>query len=536
AHAGLVKIDLLALGMLSAIQEAGDLLALRSVDFDMAQLTYDDPRVYDMVCAADTVGLFQIESRAQMNTLPRLRPRTFHDLVVEVALIRPGPIQGDMVHPYLRRREGLEEVTFPSEEVRGVLERTLGVPLFQEQAMQLAVVAAGFSPGEADQLRRAMGAWRKTGVIDKFRAKLIDGMLAKGYEPEFAERLFNQIRGFGEYGFPESHAASFAVLVYVSACLKYYYPAAFTASLLNSQPMGFYAPAQLIRDVRRQGVEVRPIDVGRSDWDCTLEPHEDFQESRRQPIAPWETAAAKQQLALRLGMRLIRGLPHVAAETIVQHRTQRGPFRSVADMTQRCQLSRAVVERLAEADAFGSLKLDRRQALWEALDQPKRHEDLPLWAGKPSVETVRCEPNLPELAEWEQVMADYRTAGLTLRRHPLSFYREELEQLGVTTAEQLTRFSHNQPVKVAGVVLMRQRPSTAKGITFVTLEDESGTINLVIHTHVWDRYDVVARRSQAVIAQGRLERKNEVIHVVVKRLEDMTGRLDQLRIRSRDFR
>ena len=518
---GILKVDCLALGMLTAIHKCFDLVrAHDGRSFNLATIPEGDSSVYDMICKADTIGVFQIESRAQMSMLPRLRPRCYYDLVIEVAIVRPGPIQGQMVHPYLRRRSGEERVTYPNEAIQQVLEKTLGVPLFQEQAMRLAVVAAGFTPGEADQLRRAMGAWRRQGVIDKFRRQLLAGMQERGLPEKFAEQVFQQIRGFGEYGFPESHAASFALLVYVSAWLKHYYPAAFTASLLNSQPMGFYAPAQLIRDARDHGVQVLPLDVNQSDWDCTLEAATSGDERKRS----W---------ALRLGLRQIVGFPQAAAEVLMQARRQ-GPFTNVDELTRRTGMSQALLVRLADADAFGSLNRDRRQALWSALGQEKKQRAMPLFEHLPD-EDVPPE-TLPALTMQQEVFADYRTSGLSLRAHPVSFYRKELERLQITTAVRLKRMPTNRPVRVAGLVLLRQRPSTAKGITFVTLEDETGTINLVIRQPVWDRFHEVTRHSPAWIADGKLERTREVIHVVVNRLEDLSGRLGQVRNASRDFR
>ncbi len=522
---GILKVDCLALGMLTAIHKCFDLVHRQTGrQWTLARIPPADREVYEMICRADTVGVFQIESRAQMSMLPRLRPRCFYDLVIEVAIVRPGPIQGNMVHPYLRRRLGQEEVTYPSDAIRQVLEKTLGVPLFQEQAMRLAMVAAGFTPGEADQLRRAMGAWRRPGVIDGFRQRLIEGMRRQGYPEEFAQSVFRQIRGFGEYGFPESHAASFALLVYVSAWLKYHYPAAFTTALLNSQPMGFYAPAQLISDAGRHGVAVRPADVNFSDWDCTLE-------------------GAGPQPAIRLGLRMIRGLPRQAADQIVLCRHgkkgvgKKKPdpfFLSIEDFTVRTGLSRAVVMRLSEADAFGSLAVDRRTALWNALAQEKSPRSLPLFeAADPRDDSCG---SLPPLSEFEEVIADYRTVGLSLRAHPLSFIRQTLHARQVMTSHQLASLPAQRHVRVAGLVLLRQRPSTAKGITFVTLEDETGTANLVIHPRTWQRFDQVARQASAMLVYGRLERQQGVIHVVADRLEDLTAWLDQLQNASRDFR
>ncbi len=514
---GLLKVDCLCLGMLSAIRKCFQLIDRHwGEHWTLATVPAEDPRVYDMICAADTVGVFQIESRGQMSMLPRLQPRTWYDLVIEVAIVRPGPIQGNMVHPYLRRRAGLESVTYPNDEIRAVLHRTLGVPIFQEQAMKLAVVVAGFTPGEADQLRRAMGAWRKTGVIEKFREKLMLGMRAKGLSDEFAEQVFRQIRGFGEYGFPESHAASFALLVYVSAWLKHYYPAAFTAAILNSLPMGFYAPAQLIADARRHGVGLLPIDVNHSPWDCTLE-------------------RAADAWALRLGLRLVTGLPQRVGEEIVAARLE-GPFVSQSDFVRRTQVGQAVTARLSHADAFGSLHQDRRAALWQALGQDRRPLEQPLFAELTEDDVESETTPLPALSPLEQVFADYRATGLSLKGHPLGFYRADLEQARVATADELTRLPDGRQARVAGLVILRQRPSTAKGITFVTLEDETGTANLVVKPQVWERYRRICRTSGAWIAQGKLENRSGVIHLVADRLEDLAAVLSDLRIRSRDFR
>ena len=517
---GILKVDCLALGMLTAIHRCFDLIEQHhGRQLTIANIPQDDQAVYEMISRAETVGVFQIESRAQMSMLPRLRPERFYDIVIEVAIVRPGPIQGDMVHPYLDRRDRVRrgeaiEPICADDKVNQVLERTLGVPLFQEQAMQLAVVAAGFTPGEADQLRKAMGGWRRPGLIDSFRQKLFDGMLERGHTEDFAERLFKQISGFGEYGFPESHAASFAKLAYVSAWLRHHYQAAFTAALINSQPMGFYAPAQLIRDARERRdtpVEVRSIDINHSDWDCTLE---------------------SEGQALRLGLRLVRGLQRTVAESIMRARTTK--FNSVADLVARTNLGQAVVERLTTADAFQSLGLDRRKALWLALDQAPKQEQGPRLFDLQSSDPLS--PLLPKLAEQEEVFADYQSAGLTLRQHPLSFHREALDAIGVTPADKLVSYPHEHMVKVAGIVLMRQRPSTAKGITFVTLEDETGIANLVIHQATWQRYEQTARKSRAMIAYGKLERKNEVLHVIARRLEDLTSQLSTLHSPSRDFR
>ncbi|MFM7561719.1 MAG: error-prone DNA polymerase [Planctomycetota bacterium] len=517
---GLLKVDCLCLGMLSAIRRCFALIEQHEGrHLTLANIPGEDAAVYDMICAADTVGVFQIESRGQMSMLPRLRPRCWYDLVIEVAIVRPGPIQGNMVHPYLRRRNGDELVTYPNAEIRSVLERTLGVPIFQEQAMKLAIVAAGFTPGEADQLRRAMGAWRKTGVIEKFRTKLLEGMLSRGLSEEFADQVFRQLRGFGEYGFPESHAASFALLVYVSAWLKHYYPAAFVAALLNSQPMGFYAPAQLVACARRHGVEVRPPDVNHSDWDSTLEP-------ATESTGGW---------ALRLGLRQIAGFPAAAAEAIVAARNEQGPFTAVADFATRCGLGQATIARLSEADAFASLRQDRRTALWQALGQERRPLEQPLFDALSQTDDEIAEL-LPALSEPEQVTADYQSVGLSLRAHPLAFCRPQLDEQRVTRAADLVTAIDGRQCRVAGLVILRQRPSTAKGITFVTLEDETGTANLVIKPDIWQRYYQICRTSSAWIAHGKLERRSGVIHVVVNRLEDLGGSAQTPRVHSRDFR
>ena len=510
---GILKVDCLALGMLTAIRKCFALIERSQGErWTLASIPEEDPQVFDMICRADTMGVFQIESRAQMSMLPRLRPRCYYDLVIEVAIVRPGPIQGEMVHPYLRRRRGEEEESYPTEAVRRVLQKTLGVPLFQEQCMQLAVVAAGFTPGEADQLRRAMGAWRRPGVIEQFRRKLLDGMQRQGLNEQFAEQVFQQIRGFGEYGFPESHAASFALLVYVSAWLKYYYPAEFTAAILNSQPMGFYAPAQLVQNARKHQVEVRPVDINRSEWDCSIEDG-----------------------VLRLGFRLVEGLRQATVEKILQAR-RAGQFTSMNDFLQRTQLARAEAARLAEADAFLSLGFNRRQALWSALDATDSGStQLSLFDTTPTPPDDPVPP-LPAMTPQEEVHADYRTLSLSLRNHPLAFHREQLERAGVTTAGRLPQCANGMRLKVAGLVLLRQRPSTARGITFVTLEDETGTINLVVHQRTWQRFRKTTQHAQAWLVDGKLETKDSVIHVIARRIEDLTRRFAPLCTKSRDFR
>lgn len=514
---GLLKVDCLCLGMLTAIRKCFAMVKEHwGCDYSLATIPQEDPTVYDMICEADTVGVFQIESRGQMSMLPRLRPRCYYDLVIEVAIVRPGPIQGNMVHPYLRRRNGEEKAVYPNDEIKAVLQRTLGVPIFQEQAMKLAVVAAGFTPGEADQLRRAMGAWRKTGVIEKFQTKLMKGMREKGLSEEFAGQVFRQIRGFGEYGFPESHAASFALLVYVSCWLKWYYPAAFCASLINSQPMGFYPPAQLVADAQRHDVEVLPVDVNLSDWDCTLE--------RGTNGIDW---------ALRLGLRMVSGIRADVAETILSAR-ESGDFTSVVDFTRKTKLGRATITTLTQADAFGSVNQDRREALWQALGQEKQSVDQPLFMGVDDEDDDTF--FLPSLTPQQQVTEDYRSVGLSLRAHPISFHREYLRELNVRTHGSLPDGVNDESVVIGGLVILRQRPATAKGITFVTLEDETGSANVVVMPHIWQRYFKVCRRSAAWLVHGRLEKKNNVIHVVATRLEDMAVRIGDLKLKSRDFR
>jgi error-prone DNA polymerase len=553
---GILKVDCLALGMLTAIRKCFDLVERHHGQrLTLANIPEGDPDVYAMIRRADTMGVFQIESRAQMSMLPRLRPRTFYDLVIEVAIVRPGPIQGNMVHPYLRRRNGEEQVTYPNEAIRGVLEKTLGVPLFQEQAMRLAIVAAGFTPGEADQLRRAMGAWRRPGLIDQFRKKLIDGMLASGMSLQYAEATFHQIRGFGDYGFPESHAASFALLVYVSAWLKHHYPAAFCAALLNSQPMGFYAPAQLVRDARQHGVEVRPVDVNESDWESTLEQGSGIGEQgsggREQgsgfraqeadaachahagvsmPTLLRNVGMAPKIAALRLGFHMLQGMGEMQARRI-QERRGNEPFVSMDDFARRTGLSRAVIMRLSKGGAFESMKLNRRIALWHSLAQDQK--SLPLFDQlKPAADEPAA---LPAMSAAEEVLADYRTAGLSLKAHPMSFLREQLQGQKVVQAQELCTWPNGHPVRVAGIVLVRQRPGTAKGITFVTLEDETGIANLIIRPDVWQRWRQAAFGATILLAHGRLQRHGQVIHVLCTKLENLSEQLKQLASRSRDF-
>jgi error-prone DNA polymerase len=477
----------------------------------LEQVPPEDPRVYDMLCAADSVGVFQIESRAQMAMLPRLRPRNFYDLVVEVAIVRPGPIQGDMVHPYLRRRNGEEPVSYPSEAVKSVLQRTLGVPIFQEQVMQLAIVAAGFSPGEADQLRRAMAAWKRHGGLGHFGERLIRGMRERGYSEVFAQRIFEQIKGFGEYGFPESHAASFALLVYVSAWLKCHEPAAFTAALLNSQPMGFYGPSQLVRDARAHGVTVRAVDVLCSDYDCTL-----------------EADGTSARPALRLGLRLVRGFGAAAAERLMQARAVR-EFGSLQDLAARAELDRGQLEALAAAGACATLTGNRHQAFWAVAGT---EVELPL---APTAEEIAL-PMLTQPTEGEDLVADYRHLGLTLGRHPLALLRAFFASRRVLRASELLSQASGTRVRVAGLVTTRQRPGTASGVTFVTLEDDTGNVNLIVWKQVGETYQRALFDARLLEAEGRLQRQQSVTHVIVERLVDRSRQLGRLLTRSRDFR
>jgi len=508
---GLLKVDVLGLGMLSAIRRAFDLIERhRGTRWTLASVPAEDPAVYDMIGHADTVGVFQIESRAQMAMLPRLKPRSYYDLVIEVAIIRPGPIQGDMVHPYLRRRNRLEPVSYPSPEVEGVLKRTLGVPIFQEQVMQLAIVAAGFTPGEADQLRRAMAAWKRKGGLGHFEERLTRGMRERGYPEEFAQRIFQQILGFGEYGFPESHAASFALLVYVSAWLKRHEPAAFTAALINSQPMGFYAPSQLVQDARRHGVEVRPVDVRVSDWNCTLEP------------------GAGGEPALRLGLRLARGLPEAAARRLVAVRTA-GGVEDVQSLANRAALDRRELGCLAAAGALASLAGNRHRAAWNVAGVEAA---LPVFPEPRIAEGI---PLLRAPREGEDIVADYAHTGLTLRRHPVALLRERLAARGCVPAVGLRELPSGSTVRTAGLVITRQRPGTASGVTFVTLEDESGSINLIVWRDVAERQRRALVGSRLMGVAGELQAEGEVLHVIVRRIVDLSSWLGALTAPSRDF-
>jgi error-prone DNA polymerase len=506
---GLLKVDVLALGMLTAIRKALAMVsAKRGEPFAMADVPAEDRTTYDMICRADTLGVFQIESRAQMAMLPRLRPRNFYDLVIEVAIIRPGPIQGGMVHPYLRRRAGLEPVEYPSEAVRSVLERTLGVPIFQEQVMQLAVVAAGFSPGESDQLRRAMAAWKRKGGLGHFEARLIGGMRERGYTEEFAQAIYRQMLGFGEYGFPQSHAASFALLVYVSAWLKCHEPAAFTAALLNSQPMGFYAPAQLVRDAREHGVSVLPVDVNRSACDAVLE--------------------GPRHEHLRLGLRGIRGLKADTMQRIVTARAA-GPYESVQALAERAGLTAADLATLAAGGALAGLAGHRHRAVWQASGVMA---PTPLF---PSPRVAEGVPLLRAPTEGEDVVADYRELGLTLGRHPLALLRGRLEARGLLTAVELRALPPGTRTRTVGLVLVRQRPGTASGVTFITVEDETGVTNLIVWRNLAERYRSAVYESRLLAVEGIVQREGEVLHLVAERLRDRSAWLGRLITRSRDF-
>jgi error-prone DNA polymerase len=513
---GILKIDILALGMLSAIRRSFDLISAHHGQMlELASVPMEDALVYDMLCRGESIGVFQVESRAQMNMLPRLKPRDFYDLVIEVAIVRPGPIQGDMVHPYLRRRNGEEAVTFPSKELEDVLGKTLGVPLFQEQAMRIAVSAAGFTPSEADQLRRAMATFRKSGVIHEFGMRLVNGMVSRGYEQDFAERCFRQIEGFGEYGFPESHAASFALLVYVSAWLKHHYPAAFCAALLNSQPMGFYAPAQLIGEARRQGVTVLPLCLNRSDAEADLE-------------GGLETSEG--ELALRLGFNQIIGLHAADGDAIVAARNMGGEFDTVSDCARRAGLGVAALERLARADVFAGLGLSRRQALWavRALAPEQKAAALPLFEAQgvhTSPQEDEARAALPALAPGMEVLEDYASLRLSLRNHPLSFLRAGLQTANLQSLQALQKAPSGRRLSVVGLVICRQRPGTAKGVVFLTLEDETGNGNIVVWPDRFERFRSVVIGARLMRIEGRVQRSGVVVHLVAETVQDISDQL-----------
>jgi len=510
---GFLKVDVLALGMLTCIRKAFDLAKEHyGLDLTLANIPQDDTKVYEMVSHADTLGVFQIESRAQMSMLPRLRPREFYDLVIEVAIVRPGPIQGDMVHPYLRRRNGEEPEEYPSEELKAILGRTLGVPLFQEQAMEIAIVAAGFTPAEADGLRRSMATFKAKGLVSQYEKKLVEGMMAKGYPEEFAKRVFKQLEGFGSYGFPESHAASFALLVYISSWIKCHYPDVFAASLLNSQPMGFYQPAQIVIDARKHGVEVRPVDVNSSYWDHAFEER------------------AGKYFALRLGFRQVKGIREEDMQILVSCREK--PYEHIIDLVN-AGVPQAALERLAEADAFLSIGLGRREALWGISALHGRpvgmFRELP-----PENETGQQEVVLPPLSAMEHVIQDYGATSLSLKAHPVSLIRNELDRLGIKPTGELPRMKNGIPVKLCGLITVRQRPGTAKGVLFITIEDETGFANLVVWNTVFEKYRQVILQSKLLMVTGRLQVEGEVVHVVVNSCHNLTG-LMQIVTEGRDI-
>jgi error-prone DNA polymerase len=546
---GILKVDVLGLGMLTCLRKAFELtekhydLSFRSLReqqnneqgfFTLSTIPKEDPAVYRMLQRADSLGVFQVESRAQMSMLPRLKPKEFYDLVIEVAIVRPGPIQGDMVHPYLRRRQGIEPVSYPSEELKAVLGKTLGVPLFQEQAMKIAIVAGGFTPGEADKLRRAMATFKRTGTIGMFKTKMIEGMVARNYPREFAERCFSQIEGFGEYGFPESHAASFALLVYASAWLKCRYPDVFAAALLNAQPMGFYAPAQIVRDLREHGVEVRPVDINHSHWDASLEPG-----------SPAAVHALHRDMAgdirtthaLRLGLRKIKGLSEEHGRRIVQNRG--AGYTSVRDLWLRTTLPPHIVARLADADAFGSLGLSRRQALWAAKALGRvgdKDDDLPLFRvaavppQAPAQISVPREPavQLPAMPLGEEVVNDYRFLELSLRPHPACFLRADLARRGIIPNEELRGLPSATRVSVSGLVTVRQQPGSANGVIFMTIEDETAVANIIVWPKTFERFRPIIMGARYLAISGELQKESDVIHVVARRLDDLTWLLARL--------
>lgn len=539
---GLLKVDVLALGILTMIRKAVDLISISTGKrLSMDRIPRADEKVYEMICNADTVGVFQIESRAQMTMLPRLKPKNYYDLVIQIAIVRPGPIQGNMVHPYLARRSGREPPDYPSDGIRAVLERTLGIPIFQEQVMQIAIVAAGFTGGEADQLRRAMAAWKKKGGLEPFRDKLINGMTERGYKEDFALRIYSQIQGFGEYGFPESHSASFALLAYVSSWLKYYYPAEFCCALLNSQPMGFYGPAQLVQDAQRHGVTVRPVDVNGSAVDCTLEREDEGS-----------------GLALRLGLRLVKGLSSHGAQCVYEER-RAGNYSSIQTLVERTGISRGDRESLAAADAFRALASDRHRAFWDvagyepklplyksvgtqaitstesvdsALLNDSNASDLPgKWPGQES----EAEILLPKPSEAQDIFADYTSIGLTLRRHPLALLRNHLQRYHVTPASLLSSLQDGCHIKVVGIVTSRQRPQTASGVTFMTLEDETGFLNVVVWSTLYEQHRSAVRGAYLLGVSGTLQISEGVVHVVARGLVDLSEWISAMTIKSRDF-
>jgi error-prone DNA polymerase len=510
---GLLKVDCLALGMLSAIHRSLDLVAQRQgiSSYTMQDVPKEDDKTYRMISRGETIGVFQIESRAQMSMLPRLKPEKFYDLVIQIAIVRPGPIQGGMVHPYLRRRQKLEPVDYPSKELEKVMDRTLGIPLFQEQVMQVAVVAAGFTPGEADQVRRSMAAWQRKGGLEHLQERLVHGMMKNGYTQEFAARIFEMIKGFGDYGFPESHAASFAILAYISAWLKCHEPAAFLAGLLNSQPMGFYQPAQLINDARRAGVEIRPVDVLISSWDCTLE------------------AITQDSAAVRLGFRMVAGLAEEEAQRIANVSGRRAPS-SQDELAHRASLSQRALRRLADAGALSRLSGHRNNSRWAALGV----ERLPGFLSDASAEEMP--PELPVPSEGQNLVADFRSMGLTLGRHPLALLRSRLQRRGCKTTAEMAQLRNGQSLQLAGIVTHRQRPETASGVMFVTLEDETGFCQLIVWPSVLETQRRPAILAQLMLIHGTVQIAQGVTHLIADRIEDLGSWLGELNLASRDFR
>jgi len=520
---GMMKVDVLGLGMLSAIRRTFELIKSHyDKELTLASFKEDDPEVYAMLQNADSIGVFQVESRAQQSMLPRLKPKEFYDLVIEVAIVRPGPIQGDMVHPYLRRREGKESVEYPSPELEQVLKKTLGVPLFQEQAMQIAIIGAGFTPDEADELRRSLATFRHVGTIGNFENRFLEGMQKNGYPKEFAERCFSQIKGFGTYGFPEAHAISFANLVYVSAWIKCHYPDVFCAALLNSQPMGFYAPAQLVRDAREHGVEIRPIDINHSHWETTLE----FVENSTRH-------------AVRLGLQMVAGLPENEAKALVAARSS--GYRTPAELARRTNCSRRALDRLAQADAFSSMIMERRQALWKTTALGGKIPSL--FAGADLFDDP--DVDLPSTTPSQEVLADYASTKLSLRDHPLTFLRSALKAKRAITAAELKVTEAGKMVVVAGIVLFRQHPQTAKETIFLTIEDETGAANLIVWKHVHEKHHDAVYHGKLLACWGEVQREGQVLHVVARHVWDWSTQLKQLDpqknspafpVRSRDFR
>lgn len=502
---GFLKVDVLALGMLTCIRKAFDLIKMHyGLELTLANVPQDDPAVYDMICKADTIGVFQIESRAQQSMLPRLKPRCFYDLVIEVAIVRPGPIQGDMVHPYLRRRNGEEKVEYPSKELEDILMKTLGVPLFQEQAMKIAMVAANFTGAEADALRKSMATFKAKGMVKHFEDRLINGMMKKGYTEDYARRVFKQLEGFGSYGFPESHAASFAHLVYISSWIKCHYPDVFACALLNSQPMGFYQPSQIVDDAKRHGVEARAVDINYSTWDNLLE----------EQVGKYR--------ALRLGFRQVRGL---SAGDCMKLETGRGNGYSTVNELRDIGISQAGLEKLAEADAFRSIGLDRREALWEVSTKDRNEA---LFAGRQPEDARHENISLPKMSMPEHVVHDYKALSLSLKGHPVSFVREKLSQLHIVAIKDLEALHDGDLVKVAGLVLVRQRPETAKGICFMTIEDETGNGNVVVWRDLFEEYRKVIMQAKLIMVEGKLQKEGDVVHVIVSACHDMSRLLSGL--------